>query len=74
MYILEKQEDAYEILWKISRDLYCELRPEPHTKYYIEHEADDIYINESYCNWLFTQPTILHKISLNAICSCFSKS
>ena len=51
-YILEKHDDAYEILWKISRDLYCELRPEPHTKYYIEHEGDDIFINESHCNFL----------------------
>ena len=66
-YILQKDEDAYEILWKISRDLYCELRPHSHTKYYIEHEGDDIYINESQCNWLFTQPITLHKISLNAV-------
>ena len=66
-YILEKHEDAYEILWKISRDIYCDLKPDPHTKYCLEHHGDDIYINESQCNWLFNQPTTLHKISLNAV-------
>jgi len=67
MYILEKHEDAYEILWKISRDMYCGLKPEPHIKYFVEHEGDDIYINELHCNWLFNRPTALHKISLNTV-------
>jgi len=73
-YILEKHEDAYEILWKISRELYCELKPESHTKYFVEHEGDDIYINELHCNWLFNQPTALHKISLNEVATYKKKN